>query len=385
VAVLVLRHLQLKRLLENNGNVEVERRVAKGTGPESLSVAVAVAVAAMQSSEWEESEYSRSSDDSSVKKSKYGGGGYGILMDGFETLVERLNHKMKVCNYSAADRTKVLKKTFSAASVIVKTRKQSVKEKRQERKKTVDKWFVEWLQYGEKFPEKKNEVCLDTHRRLNYSVKNMRSKATNNMLNDYQRKLLLENGMELAPTRRRKKVPLAVASVDPGSVMLDVKPLGTTLNTVEASSTAFVSTLSGVPPPEAVASDVTKPPPVEKDVSQSLVGETSSEAIADVTQPLPESVDVSTVVAEPLPEIVDITTLATEADADVTQPLPESVDVCTVVAEPPPEIVDETTLATEADADVTQPLPESVDVSPEIVEDTTLATEADADVTQPPP
>jgi len=43
VAVLVLRHLQLKRLLENNGNVEVERRVAKGTGPESLSVAVAVA------------------------------------------------------------------------------------------------------------------------------------------------------------------------------------------------------------------------------------------------------------------------------------------------------------------------------------------------------
>jgi hypothetical protein len=271
-------------------------------------------------------------------------------MDGFETLVERLNHKMKVCNYSAADRTKVLKKTFSAASVIVKTRKQSVKEKRQERKKTVDKWFVEWLQYGEKFPEKKNEVCLDTHRRLNYSVKNMRSKATNNMLNDYQRKLLLENGMELAPTRRRKKVPLAVASVDPGSVMLDVKPLGTTLNTVEASSTAFVSTLSGVPPPEAVASDVTKPPPVEKDVSQSLVGETSSEAIADVTQPLPESVDVSTVVAEPLPEIVDITTLATEADDDVTQPLPESVDVS-------PEIVEDTTLATEADADVTQPPP----------------------------
>ncbi len=155
MAVLVLRHLQLKRLLESDGNVEVERRVAKGTGPESLSVAVAVAVAAMQSSEWEESEYSRSSDDSSVKKSKYGGGGYGKLMDGFETLVERLNHKMKVCNYSAADRTKVLKKTFSAASVIVKTRKQSVKEKRQERKKTVDKWFVEWLQYGEKFPEKK--------------------------------------------------------------------------------------------------------------------------------------------------------------------------------------------------------------------------------------
>jgi len=213
----------------------------------------------------------------------------------------------------------------------------------------------------------------------------MRSKATNNTLNDYQRTLLLANGMDLAPKRRRKKVPLAVVSVDPGSVMLDVKPLGTTLNTVEASSTAFVSTLSCVPPPETVASDVTKPPPVEKDVSQSLVGETSSEAIADVTQPLPESVDVSTVVAEPLPEIVDITTLATEADADVTQPLPESVDVCTVVAEPPPEIVDETTLATEADADVTQPLPESVDVSPEIVEDTTLATEADADVTQPPP
>jgi len=48
VAVLVLRHLQLKRLLESDGNVEVERRVAKGTGPESLSVAVAVAVAAIQ-------------------------------------------------------------------------------------------------------------------------------------------------------------------------------------------------------------------------------------------------------------------------------------------------------------------------------------------------
>ena len=201
----------------------------------------------------------------------------------------------------------------------------------------------------------------------------MRSKATNNTLNDYQRTLLLANGMDLAPKRRRKKVPLAVVSVDPGSVMLDVKPLGTTLNTVEASSTAFVSTsdvtkpppvelvdettLSGEPPPEAVAPDVTKPPPVEKDVSQSLVSETSSEAMADVTQPLPESVDVSTVVAEPLPEIVDITTLATEADDDVTQPLPESVDVSTVVAEPPPEIVDETTLATEADADVTQPPP----------------------------
>jgi hypothetical protein len=199
------------------------------------------------------------------------------------------------------------------------------------------------------------------------------------MLNDYQRKLLLINGMDLAPTRRRKKVPLAVVSVDPGSIILDVKPLGTTLNTVEASSTAFVSTsdvtkpppvelvdettLSGEPPPEAVAPDVTKPPPVEKDVSQSLVSETSSEAMADVTQPLPESVDVSTVVAEPPPEIVDETTLATEAEADVTQPLPESVDVCTVVAEPLPEIVDETTLATEAQADVTEPPPKTKDRS----------------------
>jgi hypothetical protein len=61
--------------------------------------------------------------------------------------------------------------------------------------------FVSWKCYAEEFPEKKNNVCIETHGRLNNWVKEQRRKFVNNILTDQRFQLLRSEGFDFAPRK----------------------------------------------------------------------------------------------------------------------------------------------------------------------------------------
>jgi hypothetical protein len=60
---------------------------------------------------------------------------------------------------------------------------------------------MNWQCYAEEFPEKKNNVCIETHGRLNNWVKEQRRKFVNNILTDQCFQLLRSEGFDFAPRK----------------------------------------------------------------------------------------------------------------------------------------------------------------------------------------
>jgi len=73
--------------------------------------------------------------------------------------------------------------------------------KRRGGNKSWDYMFVSWKCYAEEFPEKKNNVCIETHGRLNNWVKEQRRKFVKNILTDQRFQLLRSEGFDFAPRK----------------------------------------------------------------------------------------------------------------------------------------------------------------------------------------
>jgi hypothetical protein len=163
--------------------------------------------------------------------------------------------------------------------------------------KSWDYMFTSWKCYAEEFPDKKNNVCIETHGRLNNWVKEQRRKFVNNILTDQRFQQLRSEGFDFAPrkgTGLDRKLPakrevneMINASVkDPPEDCRDVPSAKPPSEDIPVSSIVATVEVVGSEPNEAINASVKIPPEDCRDV---LSAKPPSEVIGVTARPLSEA------------------------------------------------------------------------------------------------
>jgi hypothetical protein len=172
--------------------------------------------------------------------------------------------------------------------------------------KSWDYMFTSWKCYAEEFPDKKNNVCIEMHGRLNNWVKEQRRKFVNNILTDQRFQQLRSEGFDFAPRKgigldrklpaKREVNEMINASVkDPPEDCRDVPSAKPPSEDIPVSSIVATVEVVGSEPNEAINASVNIPEedcrdvPSAKPPSEVISAKPPSEVIGVTPIPLSEA------------------------------------------------------------------------------------------------
>jgi len=229
-----------------------------------------------------------------------------IVCNKINDLLIHVEKKLCASHYSSSERKFFFNNIYTSVKSYIKKKKATIKVKRTGGNKSWDYMFTSWKCYAEEFPDKKNNVCIETHGRLNNWVKEQRRKFVNNILTDQRFQQLRSEGFDFAPrkgTGLDRKLPakrevneMINASVkDPPEDCRDVPSAKPPSEDIPVSSIVATVEVVGSEPNEAINASVKIPPedcrdvPSAKPPSEVISAKPPSEVIGVTPIPLSEA------------------------------------------------------------------------------------------------
>jgi len=228
-----------------------------------------------------------------------------IVCNKINDLLIHVEKKLCASHYSSSERKFFFNNIYTSVKSYIKKKKATIKVKRTGGNKSWDYMFTSWKCYAEEFPDKKNNVCIETHGRLNNWVKEQRRKFVNNILTDQRFQQLRSEGFDFAPrkgTGLDRKLPakhevnemINASVIDPPEDCRDVPSAKPPSEDIPVSSIVATVEVVGSEPNEAINASVKIPPedcrdvPSAKPPSEVISAKPPSEVIGVTPIPLSE-------------------------------------------------------------------------------------------------
>jgi hypothetical protein len=120
-------------------------------------------------------------------------------------LFEEYDSKLIGMHYRLAERQIMFAKVYSKMKSFMLLKKKSVQPKAPKKRTSWEYMFERWLAYGQRFPDKKNSVCMVREVKLNNWVKEQRRAFTNDTIKHDRFMKLRNEGFEFQPRKKDVK------------------------------------------------------------------------------------------------------------------------------------------------------------------------------------